>query len=150
MQPTIGFYFGTDPPERTPAMLRLGRQNIDIPPGDKDYIGHRFVRDCRWTSRCRPCSRTRTIARQEMVGFATLPDGTVRPLIHISDWDFRWQHVYRYATPFWLPKGTTARDALHLRQLRGQPAQSGRSRRSARLLGAAFGATRWAICGSRC
>ena len=38
VQPTIGFYFGSDPPERTPAMLRLGRQNIDIPPGDKDYV----------------------------------------------------------------------------------------------------------------
>src|SRR5262249_53079299 len=40
-------------------------------------------------------------------GRAMLPDGTVRPLIPITDWDFRWQHVYRYATPFWLPKGTT-------------------------------------------
>jgi Flp pilus assembly protein TadD len=38
---------------------------------------------------------------------ATLPDGTTRPLIDIEDWDFRWQHVYRYVTPVVLPKGTT-------------------------------------------
>ena len=31
----------------------------------------------------------------------------VRELIDIKDWDFRWQHVYRYVNPFWLPKGTT-------------------------------------------
>ena len=43
---------------------------------------------------------------KEMVGFAQLPDGSLRPLIHIRNWDFRWQHVYRYETPFWLPKGT--------------------------------------------
>ena len=38
---------------------------------------------------------------------ATLPDGTTKWLIYIKDWDFRWQHVYRYVTPFALPKGTT-------------------------------------------
>src|SRR4051812_43756844 len=38
---------------------------------------------------------------------AELPDGSTRWLIAIDDWDFRWQDVYRYATPFLLPKGTT-------------------------------------------
>jgi tetratricopeptide (TPR) repeat protein len=38
---------------------------------------------------------------------ATLPDGTVRRLIAIGDWDFRWQDVYRYARPLVLPRGTT-------------------------------------------
>jgi tetratricopeptide (TPR) repeat protein len=39
-------------------------------------------------------------------GDATLPDGTVQPLIAIADWDFRWQHVYRFMTPRHLSKGT--------------------------------------------
>ena len=34
VQPTIGLYFGGEPPVRTPAMLRLGSQEIDIPPGE--------------------------------------------------------------------------------------------------------------------
>ena len=38
---------------------------------------------------------------------ATYPDGTVRPLVYIDDWDFDWQDVYRYRQPFWLPKGST-------------------------------------------
>jgi tetratricopeptide (TPR) repeat protein len=44
---------------------------------------------------------------RHMEAVADLPDGTSRWLIAIDDWDFRWQDVYRYATPFVLPKGTT-------------------------------------------
>jgi len=106
VQPSIALYFTDDPPERTPAMLRLGRQNIDIPPGAAQYViedsivlpvdvdvqavqphAHYLARDVR--------------------GTATLPDGTSRPLVVIKDWDFRWQQVYRYLTPMRLPRGTT-------------------------------------------
>jgi Flp pilus assembly protein TadD len=38
--------------------------------------------------------------------WATLPDGTRRWLIKISDWDINWQAVYRYREPVPLPKGT--------------------------------------------
>jgi hypothetical protein len=43
---------------------------------------------------------------REVHGTATLPDGTTRPLITIREWDFRWQHVYRYEQPLALPRGT--------------------------------------------
>jgi len=36
-----------------------------------------------------------------------LPDGSVKRLIAIRAWDFRWQDQYRYTTPVFLPKGTT-------------------------------------------
>ncbi len=105
VQPTIGFYFGADPPERTPAMLRLGRQSIDIPAGAKEYvITDSFVTPVDLEVQAvQPHAHYRA---KEMVGFASLPDGSVRPLVHIRDWNFRWQHVYRYVTPFWVPKGT--------------------------------------------
>jgi tetratricopeptide (TPR) repeat protein len=105
VQATIGFYFGNDPPERTPAMLRLGRQSIDIPPGDPNYV----ITDSFTTpvdvevQAVQPHAHYRA---KEMVGFAQLPDGSVKPLIHIRNWDFRWQHVFRLEQPFWLPKGT--------------------------------------------
>jgi Flp pilus assembly protein TadD/mono/diheme cytochrome c family protein len=106
VQPSIGLYFGADPPERTPAMLRLGRQNIDIAAGDSNYvITDSFVLPVdAEVQAVQPHAHYRA---RDVRGTATLPDGTVRPLIHIKDWDFRWQHVYRYVTPFWLPKGTT-------------------------------------------
>ena len=37
---------------------------------------------------------------------ATLPDGSTRGLLWISDWDFGWQDSYFFKTPFTLPKGT--------------------------------------------
>ena len=41
VSPSVGLYFGDVPPTRTPAMLRLGRQNIDIPAGDSHYTPSR-------------------------------------------------------------------------------------------------------------
>ena len=37
---------------------------------------------------------------------AVLPDGEVRPLIEIRDWDFYWQDTYVFAEPLELPAGT--------------------------------------------
>jgi tetratricopeptide (TPR) repeat protein len=106
VEPSVGFYFGDDPPERTPAMLRLGRQSLDIAPGEKHYtITDSFVLPVdAEVQAVQPHAHYRA---REVRGVATLPDGTTRWLIFIKDWDFRWQHVYRYVTPFMLPKGTT-------------------------------------------
>ena len=37
VQPVVGLYFSDEPPTRTPAILRLGSQGIDIAPGDAAY-----------------------------------------------------------------------------------------------------------------
>jgi cytochrome c-type biogenesis protein CcmH/NrfG len=106
VQPSIGLFFTDDPPARTPLMVRLGRQSIDIPPGEKSYaITDSFVLPVDVEVQAvQPHAHYRA---RDLQGSATLPDGTTRQLIHVPDWDFRWQHVYRYAAPFVLPKGTT-------------------------------------------
>ena len=104
--PSIGFYFSDEPPTRTPAMLRLGRQNIDIPPGDARYTitdAYKLPVDVELEA-VQPHAHYRA---RDVRGEATLPDGSKKPLIDIADWDFRWQHVYRFVTPLHLPKGTT-------------------------------------------
>lgn len=108
IQPSIGLFFGNDPPERVPGMIRLGRQNIDIAAGDAAY---------RVTDSFTLPVDVQVLAVQphahylarDVSGSAVLPDGTTRPLIAIPDWDFRWQQVYRYVTPLALPAGTTLR-----------------------------------------
>jgi tetratricopeptide (TPR) repeat protein len=106
VQPSIGFFFGNDPPERTPAMLRLGRQNIDIQPGDSRYTStDSFVLPV--DVEVQAVQPHAHYLAREVRGTARLPDGTTRPLIYIKDWDFRWQPVYRYTKPVSLPKGTT-------------------------------------------
>lgn len=104
--PTIGLFFGHHPPTTTPAVIRLGNQRIDIPAGEPDYvIADSYVLPVDVELHAvQPHAHYR--ARQ-VEGVATLPDGTRRSLIRIADWDFRWQHVYRYAEPLVLPKGTT-------------------------------------------
>ena len=106
IQSSIGFFFTDDPPERTPMMLRLGRHDLDIPAGMKDYRtedSYVLPVDVEVYG-VQPHAHFRG---KEVRGFATLPDGTRRWLIYIEDWDFDWQDAYRYAEPFVLPKGTT-------------------------------------------
>ena len=106
VQPSIGLYFSDTPPTRTPAMLRLGRQTIDIPAGEKQYtVTDSYVLPVDVeVEALQPHAHYRA---REVQGEATLPDGTKRLLIHIADWDFRWQHVFQYESPLRLPKGTT-------------------------------------------
>jgi len=43
---------------------------------------------------------------RESKATATLPDGTIEPLVWIKDWDFNWQDQYHLAKPRKFPKGT--------------------------------------------
>ncbi|OFW46688.1 MAG: hypothetical protein A3J29_00905 [Acidobacteria bacterium RIFCSPLOWO2_12_FULL_67_14b] len=103
--PEIGFYFSDRPPSRTPTILRLGSQGIDIPPGESRYVirdAYTLPVDAQLLA-IQPHAHYRA---REIRGVADLPDGTSRLVMHIKDWDFRWQHVYREVTPIRLPKGT--------------------------------------------
>ena len=106
VQPSVGFFFGADPPERSPAMIRLGRQNIDIPAGQQRYeVTDSYVLPVEVQIHAvQPHAHYRA---RRVSGIAMLPDGSRRSLIAIDDWDFRWQHLYRFVTPFWVPSGTT-------------------------------------------
>jgi tetratricopeptide (TPR) repeat protein len=101
----VAFFFGTSPPQRSPALLRLGRQDIDIPP----RIGHHVVVDSYTLPvdvsvlALKPHAHYRA---REIRSFATLPDKTVKWLLYIKDWDFNWQNMYRYVEPVLLPRNT--------------------------------------------
>lgn len=100
--------FGEPHPPRSPVMLRLGRQNIDIAAGEVGYqsVDEYTVPVDVQVNALQPHSHYRAV---EMRASATLPDGTTRSLISIPQWDFGWQDVYRLRSPFWLPAGTRIR-----------------------------------------
>ena len=103
---SVGFYFSETPPSRVPALLRLTRQDLEIPAGEARYeVTNAFVTPVDLdVFTVQP--HAHDLAR-EVEGFATLPDGTRKGLVYVKDWDFNWQGVYRYAQPVFLPAGTT-------------------------------------------
>src|SRR5205814_2167291 len=105
VQPSIGLYFTPHAPSRAPSIVRLGRQNIDIPAGAREHrVTDSFTLPVDAEVRAvQPHAHYRA---RTMRADATLPSGARRPLITIASWDFNWQDRYRYASPFWLPAGT--------------------------------------------
>jgi len=105
IQPSIGFFFSDTPPTRRTFVVKLGSKTIDIPPGAKDYTvsnDYTLPADVEALS-VYPHAHYRG---KDIKGFATLPDGTVKWLIWIKDWNFNRQEQYQYARPLLLPKGT--------------------------------------------
>jgi Flp pilus assembly protein TadD len=105
VRPSIGVFFGLAPARRTPTILRLGSQGIDIPPGESRYV----IKDAYVLPVDVDVLAVQPHAHylaREIKGTATLPDGSTRWMMHIKEWDFRWQHVYREVAPIALPKGT--------------------------------------------
>ena len=103
-QSSLGLFYAA-PPTRGRALVLVSTRDIDIAPGDSHYV----------------VKASRTLAADaEVLGItphahylckdmkvnAYLPDGSVKPLIWIKDWDFNWQGAYTYADPVNLPKGT--------------------------------------------
>ncbi len=97
-----------------PAMSLTGVQvppmfgfamGIDIPAGQTDYtIKDSFVLPV--DVKVFGARGHAHYLAKDMKMTATLPDGTTRGMLWISDWDFGWQDSYFYKEPFSLPKGT--------------------------------------------
>ena len=147
VRPVIGLYFSKTPPVQTPSILRLGSQGIDIPAGE----GHYVIRDAYTLPvdadllAIQPHAHYRA---KEIVGTAQFPDGTTRRVMHIRDWDFRWQHVYRLVEPLPLPKGT--RLSMDTPTTTRRTTSATRRCRRAACCGDSGRRTRWAISGSSC
>lgn len=105
VQASVGLYFTNQPPSRNPIVLRLGSQTLAIPAGVADYVvSDRYVMPVD-VDVVAVQGHAHNLARR-IEARAVTPDGKERSLLTIADWDFRWQDVYRYASPFTLPKGS--------------------------------------------
>jgi tetratricopeptide (TPR) repeat protein len=105
VQPRVGLYFTDRPPVHLPYMIRLGRQDLDIPAGASRYVSTDSYTVPVDVSIIAVQPHAHWLTR-ETSGFATLPDGSVKWLVYIKDWDMQWQDVYRLRAPLRLPKGT--------------------------------------------
>ena len=83
----------------------LGVRGFKIPPGDPNYSAtseHVFEADSYITG-FNPHMHLRGKAAK-IVGY--FPDGEERVLLDVPEYDFDWQHSYRYREPVFAPKGT--------------------------------------------
>ncbi len=101
----IGFYQANRPPERRPALLRLGSETLDIPAGESDYVAEDSLLLPVDVELLSLFPHAHFLAR-EMHASATFPDGVRRCLLRIERWDFNWQDEYRFVQPVALPRGT--------------------------------------------
>ena len=106
IQARLGLYFSDTPPLLQPTLIRMTRQHMDIPAGERRYVvSDSFTLDADvdlYT--IQPHAH---LLAKEIRSYATLPDGSRKWLIYIKEWDFNWQGVFRYARPQFLPAGTT-------------------------------------------
>ena len=107
---TIGLYFAKAAPERTLSSIQLPAAfglfaGLRIPPGDESYtVKESFVLPVD-VEAIGVAAHAHYIAKH-MKLTATFPDGQVKTLLAINDWDFAWQDRYLFADYVSLPKGT--------------------------------------------
>jgi Flp pilus assembly protein TadD/mono/diheme cytochrome c family protein len=107
VRPTVGLYFTDQAPTRFPMLLQLEHDGaLDIPPADRDFTVTDELTLPVDVDVLAIYPHAHYLGK-DVQGLATLPDGTQKWLIHIADWDVSWQAVYRYASPLFLPRGTT-------------------------------------------
>ncbi len=104
-QSEVGIYLSQQPQKKVPTDLTLGTYDIDIPAGERNFKVTNFSYVPGDVEALSIIPHAHLLAR-EIKASATLPDGTIKPLIWIRDWDFNWQQQYWYASPVRLPQGT--------------------------------------------
>jgi Flp pilus assembly protein TadD len=105
VRPRVGLFFASEAPSRQAIDFKLGSKTIDIPAGESRYaIEDRYELPVA-VDLLSIYPHAHYLAR-EMRADVRFPDGTVKRLIAIGDWNFRWQDQYRYAVPVRLPKGS--------------------------------------------
>lgn len=113
----VGFYFATKPPERTLTRIQMPPayslfSGLDIPAGEKDFV----IRDSYTLPVAADAvgigAHAHYICKQLKMT-ATFPDGDVKTLFFIKDWDFAWQDRYYFQQLIPLPKGTRLDAEIH-------------------------------------
>src|SRR5204863_9558499 len=94
VKPALGLFLTDRAPAREPFLVRLESKSIDIPAGQREFV----IED----SYVLPAGVDLTsiyphahYLAKDMQATATLPDGSIRWLLWIKSWDFRWQDQYR-------------------------------------------------------
>lgn len=113
----IGLYFAKKAPDRSLTRIQMPPSyslfsGLDIPAGEKDFV----IRDSYTIpvaiDAVGASAHAHYICKQ-MKMTATLPDGSVKTMLYIKDWDFAWQDKYYFQQFVPLPQGTRLDVEIH-------------------------------------
>jgi hypothetical protein len=108
---TIALYF-VKQPKNAAAAISIINRGFYLPPGDTNHQvtgSYTLPQDVTMVG---VIPHMHLLGR-EMRVTATLPDGSVRPLVWVKDWSFNWQDQYLFAETFKLPAGTRLELVAH-------------------------------------
>jgi hypothetical protein len=117
----VGLIFHKEPPERHVQVGGVFNFKFAIPPGKAN---HRVVSSKKFS---KDVELLALMPHMHLRGrdfryTARYPDGTSQILLNVPNWDFNWQHRYRFAEPVPLPKGTTLECVAHFDNSTDNPA----------------------------
>jgi hypothetical protein len=113
LRPSMRIYFADKPPTRLPVVIELEHDSaLDIPAGVSDFLLSDDFRLPMDVEVLAVFPQANNLAKVIQV-YATLPDGTLKWLIRIPDWDANWQWAYRFKSPVFLPRGTVVSMRYH-------------------------------------
>ncbi len=104
-QSYIGIYFAKEQPEKYITGSIMGSQRLQIAANDDEYT------KTIWTYVPTDIELFDLTPHMHYIGKEAtidviLPNGTKKPLLHIDDWDLRWQSVYTLRELTLIPKGS--------------------------------------------
>ncbi|MFP6610993.1 MAG: thiol-disulfide isomerase, partial [Pirellulales bacterium] len=108
----VGLIFCKQPPQRRVKGGGAINFSFAIPPGAGD---HRIVSHARFNNDVELLSLMphMHLRGKDFRYTAHYPDGRKEILLNVPDYDFNWQHRYRFAKPFPIPKGTVIECVAH-------------------------------------
>jgi Flp pilus assembly protein TadD len=108
IDPVIGFYFSRElgPGSPTYALQLDADDQLDIPAEASDFTVTDAIVLPVDVALLAAYPHAHFLGKRVELS-ATLPGGSRRSLLRIERWDFKWQDVYRFASPVVLPRGTS-------------------------------------------
>lgn len=105
---SFGMKFADTPPETEIHMGGVMSPGIQIPPHAKNYtlVEESVVPRDAWLRSMTPHSHYRG---KSWFYELEMPDGNVKPLMNVTNYDFNWQITYELAEPVFMPKGSKLR-----------------------------------------
>jgi mono/diheme cytochrome c family protein len=103
----LGLHFARKPIDKRVRAIPILNRTFTIPAGEARHeVKASWTLPPAWNLHAIAVTPHMHLLGREMKVTATYPDGTVRPLIYIDDWDFHWQGSYTFTQPVPLPGGT--------------------------------------------